>query len=140
MSHGGDGGVDAPEAVTLLLAQVAAGLLAQEVGEAAHVPERRSQVVRDRVAERLELLVGGLQLGGPLLHPAVERDVELSQLGLCEHPVGDVGGEAEIAVAGQLHGGDRPPARFSGLGGEGDFAGGVPAREQSFEVPPAYLT
>ena len=51
-------------------------VLEQRLAEAVDAAQRRAQVVRDRVAERLQLLVGRFELGGALAHALLELRVE----------------------------------------------------------------
>src|SRR5207302_2574018 len=65
-------------------------VLEQRLAEATNTAQRRAQVVRDRVGERLELSVGGGQLGGALHHPPLEVCVELPDLLVGLLTLGDV--------------------------------------------------
>ena len=58
--------------VARLVGQLAAVLVDQQLGEAVDAPQRRAQVVGHRVGERLELLVRGFQLRGPLADAPLE--------------------------------------------------------------------
>ena len=59
-----------------VVVELVAVVLEQRLAEAVDAAQRRAQVVGDRIAERLELLVGGLQLGRALDDPLLELGVE----------------------------------------------------------------
>src|SRR6218665_2389319 len=52
----------------------------QQLGEADDVAQRSAQIVRDRIAERFQFLVGLLELGGALAHARLQSRVELADL------------------------------------------------------------
>src|SRR5581483_7641039 len=54
--------------------------LRQNSGEPADVPQRRPQVMRNRVSERFEFLVRGLQLGCAFEHPSFQIVVKFADL------------------------------------------------------------
>ena len=60
----------------------------QQIDKSVNVAQRRAQVVRHRIAEGLELLVGGGELRGALLYAPLERGVQPADLLLGPAPVG----------------------------------------------------
>ena len=88
------------------------------------MPQRRAQVVRDRVAERFLLLHGRHQPGGALVDAAVQFFVQHADLVFGASALGDVAGNAEEAddatplvaqrAFGRLHG-DFLPLRVQQL-------------------------
>ena len=70
-------------------------VLEQHLAESVDGAQRTAQVVRDGVGERLELAVGGLELGGPLAHAPLEVRVEGHELRFRVEPV-------EVAPIGWL--------------------------------------
>ena len=72
-------------------------ILLENLHEAGDGAQRRAQVVRHRIAERLELAVGGAQFRGPRLDAQLEIDAAL--LDLLGHGVERVGEPADLVVA-----------------------------------------
>ena len=62
------------------LVQLRSVVRQEHLAETVHRAQRRTQVVRDRVHERLELLIRGPQLLGPLRDPLLELDIERADL------------------------------------------------------------
>ena len=62
-----------------LLIEPFARVRVEQGRKAGDMTQRRPQIVRDRVAERLELLVHGIELRGPLPHALLERLVRRQQ-------------------------------------------------------------
>ena len=87
--------------------------LVQDAREAVDGPQRRPQVVGDRVAERLQLLVGCLQLGGALQYPLFEFFVQTADLVFGELDLGDVAGRGERPghIAGPILEHPAPPGQ-----------------------------
>src|ERR1044071_9106649 len=73
-------------------------VLEQDLAEPGDPAQRRAQVVRDRVAERLELLVRALELLVALLGPALELSGEPARLVL------DLPALRAVVVDGDLEG------------------------------------
>ena len=70
--------------------QSGAKIFGQDFGKTANVPQRRAQIVRNRVGESLQLLIRGCQLRGTLLHPLFEFFVQLADLPLVNFSLRDV--------------------------------------------------
>ncbi len=132
-----------PEIALRLVRHVLGEVVDQGLAEPVDRAQRRPQVVRHRIAERLQLGVRGLQLGGALrdarlelgvqpqhlfLRPAplshfarglAVRSLELARgaLDLGEHGIEALGEEPDL-VLGELLGAQREVALFGHLGGE----------------------
>src|SRR5882762_10038139 len=78
-----DGGRDDPlERVPARLVEGVGAVFHQGVAEPLDAPKGRPQVVRHGVREGLELLVGGLELGGPLGYPLLQAIAGGPEIGL----------------------------------------------------------
>ncbi len=141
LAHALRRGADASEVAARLLGHLLGKVLEQRLAEAVDRAQRRAQVVRHRIAERLELGVGRLQLDGALLDARFQLGVEpqhfflgaapLAHLALGfavrgleparraldfrEHAVEALGEQAELVV-GELFGAQRIIALFAHLG------------------------
>lgn len=98
-AHGLRGPADPLEIVPPRLVQRPQVILQQGLAEAVDAPEGRPQVVRDGIAEGLQLLVGGLQLGCAFPDALLQFCVEPADFFLRPRPLvrleaeGDVGGQ-----------------------------------------------
>ncbi len=86
---------DVAEERLALVVQHLAVVLDERAAEPRHRAQRRAQVVGHRVRERLELAVGGRELGGAILDALLELGVELTKRFFREHPLGHVLGRAQ---------------------------------------------
>jgi len=59
-----------------LIVEAVAVVVEQDLAEAVEGAQRRAQVVRDRVGERLQLFVGGVELGGACPDALLQLQVE----------------------------------------------------------------
>jgi hypothetical protein len=100
--------------------------LLEQAREAVDGAQRRTQVVRHRVGERLQLAVGRVERLGALDHLALQLHVELLQPLLGRHLLRHVAPRAVIADEGAVRVVQRPAAD----GGPVDAPVGAPALEQ----------
>ena len=107
--------------------QLGRGVLDEQIGESVDMPERRAQVVRDRIGERFQFPVGGLELlvdrlhllralddlGLHPLHPGDERAGGARGgrflLHECGHVLDAMDDELELASGSENGGVDRAP-------------------------------
>src|SRR5581483_1447994 len=75
------------------LVEPIAEVLQQRLAKPAHHAQRRAQVVRDRIGERLHLLVGLAELGGALGDPVLELRLRLSEFRVDSLLLGDIAGD-----------------------------------------------
>ena len=83
-------------------------ILLEDLHEAGDRAQRRAQVVRHRVAERLELAIGGAQFRGCVLDTLLELGARLGDP--LRHGVEGIGEPADLVVAADL---DRATSRDS---------------------------
>ena len=79
MTHTPDGSVDLVQIPGALLVQELGLALLQQLNKPAQLLQRPSQIVGHGVAERLQFLVGRIQLCRAFLHPAVQLLVQIHQ-------------------------------------------------------------
>lgn len=65
LAHPLRGGPDPPERVASGVVESIAVVFLDALTESVDGPQRRAQVVRNRIAERFQFVIGGLELGGP---------------------------------------------------------------------------
>ena len=126
--------------VPALVRKLATGLAREHVHVALHMPQRRAQIVRCRIAERVQFLIERFELGRAVAHALLQVRVQAAQF--LRHPValGDValGGRDANRLTGLIQQfRDREPhivhapvlAYPLGLKRDNRFPGGQPARE-----------